>query len=186
MRVSDRGGRPTPLTTLDRARGEYSHRWPDALPGGSWVLFTVGLEDASFDDGADRSGVAGDGRTPHRRCSNAGFARYLPSGRLLFVRGGRLYVGGFDPDRLAIARRAGSAASMACATIRATAAVISPSRASGVLIYGPGVPSSLGHYLAWVDRDGPLQRVVDTPRPFRDPRVEPGWTTDGDRVGSRR
>ena len=35
MRVPDRGGKPTALTTLDAARGEYSHRWPDVLPGGS-------------------------------------------------------------------------------------------------------------------------------------------------------
>ena len=49
MRVSEQGGRPEPLTTLDVARGEYSHRWLDALPGG-WVLFTASVEDASFDE----------------------------------------------------------------------------------------------------------------------------------------
>ena len=45
-RVSGSGGKPTPLTTLDKSRAEASHRWPDLLPGGQWVLFTIGLEDA--------------------------------------------------------------------------------------------------------------------------------------------
>src|SRR5262249_28483151 len=41
FRVSSAGGTPEPLTTLDRNAGEVSHRWPQALPGGHAVLFTV-------------------------------------------------------------------------------------------------------------------------------------------------
>src|SRR5262249_16017736 len=54
FRVSAAGGTPKPLTVPDRKRREFSHRWPEILPGGTAVLFTVwtGL---SFDDA--RSGV---------------------------------------------------------------------------------------------------------------------------------
>lgn len=176
VRVSDRGGRPTPLTTIDQTRGEYSHRWPDALPGGRWVLFSVGIEDASFDDGRiDAVSL----QTGERRTvlQNAGFARYLPNGRLLFVRGGRLSSVPFDPDRL---------------TTRGTPEVVvdgvryDPRNGgchlavsqSGAFIYGPGIPNSSDYYLSWADRGVNIQRVVDTPRPFRDPRASP----DGRRV----
>ena len=101
VRVPDRGGKPEPLTTLDKARGEYSHRWPDVLPGGTWVLFTVGLEDATFDEGRIEAVSL---ETGERRLlvTGAGFARYVPSGRLLFVRGGQLHAVDFDADGLAV------------------------------------------------------------------------------------
>ena len=38
-RVSALGGKLEPLTTL--GTGELSHRWPQLLPGGSAVLFTI-------------------------------------------------------------------------------------------------------------------------------------------------
>ena len=42
QRVSAAGGEPARVTSLDVARGEFSHRWPEFLPGSSMVLFTVG------------------------------------------------------------------------------------------------------------------------------------------------
>ena len=41
-RVPASGGTPQRLTTLDVAQGEFSHRWPQWLPDGETVLFTVG------------------------------------------------------------------------------------------------------------------------------------------------
>jgi len=38
-KVSADGGAPTVVTTLDRAKGEVSHRWPQVLPGGTALLF---------------------------------------------------------------------------------------------------------------------------------------------------
>ena len=176
VRVSDRGGRPTALTTLDQARGEYSHRWPDALPGGRWILFTVGIEDASFDDGRiDAVSL----ETGERRTviQNAGFARYLPNGRLLFVRGGRLSSVPFDPDRLTV-RGAPEVLVDGVRYDSNNGGCHLAASQSGAFIYGPGVPKSSDYYLAWVDREVRIQRVVDTPRPFRDPRSSP----DGRRV----
>ena len=176
VRVSDRGGRPTPLTTLDEARGEFSHRWPDALPGGRWILFTVGIEDASFDDGRiDAVSL----ETGERRTvlQHAGFARYLPNGRLLYVRGGRLSSVSFDPDRLTTRGAPEVLVDGVRYDPRNGGCHLAVSQ-SGAFIYGPGVPSTSDYYLAWVDRDVRIQRVVDTPRPFRDPRASP----DGRRV----
>jgi serine/threonine-protein kinase len=51
-RVARGGGGGVPLTSLDLAAGEGSHRWPHALPGGRFVLFTCGFEGAPFDEAA--------------------------------------------------------------------------------------------------------------------------------------
>ena len=42
QRVSADGGTPARATELDVSRGEFSHRWPEFLPDGDTVLFTVG------------------------------------------------------------------------------------------------------------------------------------------------
>src|SRR6516164_7263978 len=41
QRVSADGGTPTVLTRPDRARGEAGHWWPEMLPNGQGVLYTV-------------------------------------------------------------------------------------------------------------------------------------------------
>jgi len=46
FRVSASGGTPEAVTTLNAAAGERTHRWPQVLPGGDAVLFTVGSLDS--------------------------------------------------------------------------------------------------------------------------------------------
>src|ERR1700716_1194579 len=41
QRVSAAGGTPEVLTRPDRAQGEADHLWPELLPGGRAVLFTI-------------------------------------------------------------------------------------------------------------------------------------------------
>ena len=71
MRISSNGGQAEPLTTLDKAKDERTHRWPQWLPGGKAVLFTSQSGDTStFDTGDDRGGADGHrgakGRPPRR------------------------------------------------------------------------------------------------------------------------
>ena len=177
-RVSGSGGKPAPLTTLDKTRGESSHRWPDLLPGGKWVLFTIGLEDAPYEE-ARIDAVSLE--TGERRAilSNASFARYSPDGRLLFVRGGHLHAVRFDPDRLVMLGTPEVVLDPVRFNRRNGGSHLAVAR-SGILVYGPGEPSSSEYYLAWVDREGWLSRVSDTPRPFRNVRVSP----DGRRIAT--
>jgi hypothetical protein len=39
--ISKAGGTPAPLTEIDREHGDFTHRWPQILPGGKAVLFTA-------------------------------------------------------------------------------------------------------------------------------------------------
>ena len=171
LRVPDRGGPPVALTTLDKSRDEYSHRWPDALPGTPWVLFTVGFEDATFDEGRIEAVSL---ETGERRLvlAGAGFARYMPGDRLLFVRGGLVYTVGFDVASLAVRGTPEVLLDAIRYDWRNGGSHLAVS-ATGVLVYGPGQPTSHEYYLSWVGHDGTFTRAVDTPRRFRDLKRSP-------------
>ena len=89
-RVSASGGAALPLTTPDLSSGERTHRWPQVLPGGKAALFTIGIASGtSFDEG--RIGVVSLETGKTRVLSERGFyARYVPTGHLLYVRGDTL------------------------------------------------------------------------------------------------
>ncbi len=92
-RVSADGGSAEQLTTPDRSSGELGHWWPEPLPGGRLVLFTA------FKAPVDRSRIGVlDLKTRQVRWLIDGgfFARYAPSGHLLYARGQRLYAIAFD------------------------------------------------------------------------------------------
>ena len=176
MRVPDRGGAPVALTTLDKSRDEYSHRWPDAVPGTRWVLFTVGTEDGTFDEGRIEAVSL---ETGERRLvlAGAGFARYLPDDRLLFVRGGLVYAVGFDRQAVAVRGTPEVLLDAIRYDWRNGGSHLAVST-SGVLVFGPGQPISHEYYLSSVGRDGRFQRATNTPRRFRDLDRSP----DGGRI----
>ena len=73
-RVAATGGTPSEVTT--RQKGELSHRWPQVLPDGKTILFTV-WNDTGFEAA---SVVAHSLATGERRTLVTGgsYARYLP------------------------------------------------------------------------------------------------------------
>ncbi len=93
-RISASGGAPSPVTTVDVKQGERNHRWPEILPGGKAILFTVGIG-TSFDDArivVQRLDM-GERRTLVEGGTNP---RYLPSGHLVYARAGSLFAVPFD------------------------------------------------------------------------------------------
>src|SRR6202049_3267447 len=98
LRVSASGGQPKILSTPDLSKGEYSHRYPQILPGGKDVLFTAlngfgwdesRIEVLRLDTGERRVLIRG-GHT----------GRFLPSGHLVYYRAGALLAVPFDLARL--------------------------------------------------------------------------------------
>ena len=84
-KVSERGGAPAAVTTLDRQR-ESTHRWPFFLPDGRHFLYTS-ISKAS--DGTDRTTIiAASLDSPHGTpiADNAAYGFYVPSGWLIFAR----------------------------------------------------------------------------------------------------
>jgi hypothetical protein len=89
------GGESRELTSPGTGAGDGAHLWPQVLPGGTDVLMTVRLATSVVDAGlvvvhslnsGERSTLVADG----------GYARYLASGHLAFVRGGTLMIAPID------------------------------------------------------------------------------------------
>src|SRR5207249_9881078 len=98
--IPSEGGKAVPLTEL--VAGEFSHRWPQALPGGKAVLFSSSIAYANFDD-AGIAVVSVKDHTKKMVLEHAGmYPRYLPSGHLVYVTKGSLFAAPFDPDRLEV------------------------------------------------------------------------------------
>lgn len=104
LQVSASGGNPTPLTTIDEARGENSHRFPQFLPDGRFLYLvrtndveTWGVYVGSLDSPSEKGHVL----------ANTTSAWYAPGkdrdrGYLLWVRNDRLVAQPFDIARAAL------------------------------------------------------------------------------------
>jgi eukaryotic-like serine/threonine-protein kinase len=149
-RVRPDGSRREVVSALDSAQKEIGIAWPQALPGGRGAIFRV--RRTGDDVGAYQIFVV-DLKTRLRRpLVKATFARYAPSGHLLFVLAdGSLMAQRFNPDRLAltgdpvlIARGLGIGA------FGAADLAIAP---NGSLLYSTGRGIATAEPV-WVGRDG--------------------------------
>ena len=101
QRIADAGGEPTVLTRPNRAGGEDDHLWPEILPGGQAVLFTI----TATTGGLDQAQIAVlDLRTGTQTVLIRGGsgARYVSSGHLVYAAAGTLHAVAFDLARLAV------------------------------------------------------------------------------------
>jgi len=101
QRISASGGPVTALTRLDHGGGEADHLWPEVLPGGRAVLFTITTQTGGLDSA---SIAAFDLRTQTSTILFRGGvdAHYVASGHLVYVTGGTLRAVPFDPVGLAV------------------------------------------------------------------------------------
>ena len=101
QRIAAAGGEPTVLTRPNRAGGEADHVWPEILPGGQAVLFTITATSGRL----DQAQVAVlDLRTGTQTVLIRGGsdARYVSSGHLVYAAAGTLRAVAFDLARLAV------------------------------------------------------------------------------------
>ena len=176
--VAATGGTPMPLTTLDEKRGERTHRWPFALPGGKTVLFTVGS--LSSPDNYDESTIeAVDVATGRRQVvlQGASSARYVATGHLLIARAAALYAVPFDLDSLTTS---GTPVQVLQGINgdSTTGALHLAIAEDGTTAYAPGSSQAGSSRLMWVDRTGAAQALPLPQGLFFDPRLSP----DGTRV----
>ena len=102
LRVSAAGGEPTVLTKPDRERGERDHLWPEFLPGGKAVLFTIS---PPAGDIANAQIAVLDLQTGMSKVLIRGGsdAHYVPTGHLVYGVAGTLRAVAFDLARLEVA-----------------------------------------------------------------------------------
>jgi len=76
------GGTPVPLTSLDTARQEISHRWPWMLPGGKAALFTIWR--AASENPVEIAVVSLATHQVKRLIVGGTHAQYVPTGHLVY------------------------------------------------------------------------------------------------------
>src|SRR4030095_6982051 len=103
-RVSANGGTPEPVTTLDETTRERTHRWPELLPGGQAVLFTIGSLDSPEYFLDARIAVQSLQKKSGKKVVLEGgtHARYLASGYLIYASAGGLFEVPFDLGKLEV------------------------------------------------------------------------------------
>ena len=175
QRVSAAGGPVTVLTRPDRAQGESDHFWPEMLPGGRAVLFTI----TSLTGGLDVAQVAVlDLQTGARRILVRGgsHAHYVSSGHLVYAAAGTLRAVPFDLARLETRGTPVTVVPDVVTTIKGGVnAVVA---GDGTLAYVLGTVEGTPRTLMWVDRQG---RETPIPAPTR-PYLLPALSPDGTRV----
>ena len=175
QQVAATGGQLTVLTRPDPALGEADHFWPEMLPGGRSVLFTITARTGSID--AAQVAVL-DLQTGTRRVLVRGgsHAHYVSSGHLIYAAAGTLRAVAFDLASLETRGPSVTVASDVVGTLRGgTDAVVS---SNGTLAYVSGSVEGTPRTLVWVDRQGLETPIAVPPRPYLLPALSP----DGTRV----
>ena len=172
QRVPATGGAVTVLTKPASERGERDHLWPEMLPGGRAVLFTI----TAATGGLEASQVAVldlETGTYKVLVPGGNHAHYVPSGHLVYGVGGTLRAVAFDLARL---------------QTRGTPVTVLPGvvttqfgagdfdvAADGTLVYvdAPGATSTAPRTLVWMDWLGREELLAAPARPYLHVRVRP-------------
>jgi serine/threonine-protein kinase len=173
-RVSADGGTPEPVTTPDK--GDFVHRWPQALEGGRVVLFTAATNAGSFDNGnvVVRTLPEGAQKVVHR---GGYFARYVRSGHLIYVSAGTVFAVAFDIDRLEVTGQAVPIIPSVESSTGTGAAQFAVSD-GGTLVYVAGGERAIEDRILWMDSSGRTTPLRDTPSNWSNPTFSP----DGNRL----
>ena len=177
-KVSSTGGTPQPLTSLDKDVGEATQRWPQVLPGGKALLFTSGTTTAgvSLEDGdiVAYSMTSGQRKTVQR---GGFYARYLPSGHVVYMHEGTLFAVPFDLQRLTVTGQPAPILEGVAAAPNSGGAQFSFSE-TGNLVYIAGGSGSQKLSIYWMDREGRFKTLRETPGGYNNPAFSP----DGKRL----
>ena len=168
LRVRARpGSKPKWFTVLDTAKGEVDHTWPDALPNGKGVLYTVTFSGRNGVKGSTSHAIAV-AEVPsgkHRVIiEDAIYARYASSGHVVYVTADKtLMVVPFDQNSMRVTGEPITLTEGIQAGFFGSADLAIS--ATGTLVYSTGAGQGRQE-LVWVTRDGKAHTV------------DPDWSGD--------
>ena len=176
-RVAATGGTPEEITK--RQKGEFSHRWPQVLPDGKTILFTV-WNDTGFEAAqvVAQSLATGERRTV---VTGGSYARYLPgdktnAGYLVYARASGLLAAPFDTTSLQVTASPVPILDGVVTNLSGGAHFAFSS--SGSLAYVAGGLSESTRVIALVDRSGTARTLTTIRGMSLDYQVSP----DGKRL----
>ena len=182
FRISASGGMPAPLTQLNTAFGENSHRGPTFLPDGRRFLFTgrstAPENNALYIGSLDSSEV-------RRIMSLASKAVYVAPrnggpGTLIYYRDGGLQAHAYDPDRGELIGEPQSIIGDVQYDAAGIVAFFEVSADGRVIVVRPAAAGD--RQLTWVERNGDQTGTLGGPGVISQPRL----SAQGDRVAFTR
>ena len=178
QRVSAAGGEAEELTKADEANKKLSHRWPQFLPDGNTVIYTNQTNETSSGDNYEEGiiEVLSLDTKQHKTLYRGGSCgRYVPSGHLVFVHKETLFAVPFDLKRLELTGPPTPVLESVATDIGCAEYAFSQ---MGTLVYRREEQLRRLSTLVWVDRQGTITPLVDTPRDY----VYPALAPDGKRL----
>ena len=176
MVLPEGGESASVLTTPDKARGEAGHYWPEFLPGGHALLYTV----RAGERGAHSQVWAIDMRTrlAKKLVETGTGGRYSATGHLIYGADDALWAVRFDPEKLEV--RGDAVQLISGIPAKNSGAVNFALSADGSLVYVNAVTAAPNRRLVWIDRATGTRQPVEgqPPRAYTTARVSP----DGTRV----
>lgn len=165
-RVQDAGGPVEVVADPAPGTGEFAFLWPEVLPGSQAVLFSVQAP------GPARIAVASLVSKEKRDLITGGsFARYSPTGHLIFARGGELMAVAFDPVRMEVTSPPMPILDGVATNWYDGSAFFAFSR-TGALVYVPGDREPAAKRIALINADG--ERLLPAPpRPYTSLALSP-------------
>jgi serine/threonine-protein kinase len=175
--VSAAGGELQPLTTLDEATGEATHRWPQFLPDGKSVLFTVS---GSSTDYQSAWLEIVDVKTGKRTVVHHGgsYGRYVDTGHILYVSDRTLFALPFDVGKKKATGPQLPVLEDVAGNLVEGGAQYDVSSGGVVLAYLEGAWETEPYAIVAVDRTGRSESLISEPGVYGGPSLSP----DGDRL----
>jgi serine/threonine-protein kinase len=169
QRVSAGGG--TPEKIADLAAGEVTQRYPQVLPGAKALIYSTTDTLGNFSQGSIVAWQLPNG--PRKVLIKEGFfARYVPSGHILFYRDKTVFAAPFDVERLEVTGAAVPVIEGARSNGNTGGAQFDVSR-SGMLVYTAGTIASDNSPMRWLDRSGQMSTLRGAPSNWTNPAVSP-------------
>jgi eukaryotic-like serine/threonine-protein kinase len=165
--VPSSGGRPRTITKV--AAGEIAHTFPEFLPDGNGILFTIWH---GANQNAELAAATLDGTVTRLHVNGLGVHYF--AGNIVFAHAdGSLAVAPFDPKRHVVGAERPVGLVIQVASIGGTGYAVSP---TGTLVYAPN--AALPTQAVLVDRVGVQRLLHMDARPYQRPRFSP----DGRRI----
>jgi eukaryotic-like serine/threonine-protein kinase len=170
LQLLDGAGRPVRrLTTLDTARGEFGHWYPQALPGGRAVLFN------SYATPLTRSRIeVVDVESGERTVLVEGaiYPRYAASGHLLYARDNTVFAVPFDVSALRVTGPEVVVLEDVAMNVTNGTAGYAVSN-TGTLVYVRASEWRVESRVLWADRAGRTEPAIDEVGGWAEPRLSP-------------
>ena len=172
LRIPSGGGTPTPVTELNREKGDFGHVFPQVLPDSRAVLFGNGPEGPSGSIDV-LSFQNGERKTLQRGVS---LGRYLSSGHLVYMQQNTLFAAPFNLRRLEVTGAPQSVLHDVSVGPQGNRNVDFSQTGTVAYVSGKELPGKFAIF--WLDSAGKVQPLHLAPGFYLSPRFSP----DGKRL----